>query len=269
MAEFVGSRPVSGKGRSASGPRLVVTFTPLARERYIYRSESYSHEALKRPLTFPAVVDGFASVEDATFGDYDSLAAGQFAIAGAGGPTARRLRTAELRIFTSDFNAVWLENDLGPDDVHRELTTILRCRKPFKMSAAVYPNPGYGELAMNATVRSVGRELTPGLGNVRYFSASVVEDRKLQIERKGAVQASRARGVKLPTSVTVTEATTLRKLSQRFYGTPNGWRIIAKANNLKIGGDTQIIFAKPRKLRIPEVPTASGSLSEQRRGAAI
>lgn len=231
-------------------PRLVVSFRPLKRTRYIYRSETYSHEALRKPLKLPAVVDSFTVSEDTVFSEYESLAKGQFALPGAGGPSARRLRATELRIFTADFDADWLESSLDPGDVHKQLTTIMRTRKAFELQAAVYPSPGYGELSMNATIRSVTRELVPGQANVRYFTVSIVEARKLEIERYGAGKASRKKGTKLPTTYTVDAGESLGFVSRLFYGSPNHWRLIAKANGIKNMG-VATPFKADRKLRVP------------------
>lgn len=66
-------------------------------------------------------------------------------------------------------------------------------------------------------------------------------------------------GIPLPTSYETQLEDTLTSISRKFYGTPNQWRLIAKANNI----------AKPENmprnkvLIIPAPPTGAGTTSTQ------
>lgn len=223
-------RGFGGEGEMPSSPQLVVSFTGLATEKYLYRTPGFSYEALQSPLFLPCVVEDFAFQEQASWTDFTSVAGGDYSTPGAGGPSARKQRTLPLRILATDFIADWIPNYIPPDDLYAELSTILRCRKPFKLAAAIFPSPGYSELTMNATLRSLDRALLPGQASVRYFSIELVEHRTLSVGRR---VASRAKGpVKLPTTVKIQPGDTLRKFAQKFYGSPSRWRDIARANDL-------------------------------------
>lgn len=248
--------------------KLEVVLRPKQGERYRYRSGGFSHEALRKRLIFPAVTDDFQWEETATFNDYATVNAGEFSTPSGGPPTARNERRLDLTVLAADFSPSWMSGDLGILEFHNEIMTVLRCRKPFRMEAGIRPSPGYRELVMNATLRTVRRRLTPGLAGMRYYELSFVEDRQDEQERRGN-KAGRKRGVKLPASHRLVTGDTLRSLSRDYYGTPNLWRLIAEANGLrKIGGEDALLglarFKKSRTIKIPNIskPKVKGQ-SEQ------
>lgn len=245
-------RGFGGSGSLPSTPQLVVVFKGLATEKYLYRSAGFSYEALQSPLYLPCVIEDFAFQEQANFSDFASVAAGDFSTPSAGGPTARKQRTLPLRILATDFAADWIPNYVPPDDLYAELSTILRCRKPFGLTASIFPSPGYNELKMNATLRSLDRSLIPGQASVRYFSVELIEHRTLSVGRR---VASRAKGpVKLPTTVKIEPGDTLRGYARKFYGSPAKWRDIARANDLySWGGDDDLFILLSFPTLFPKV----------------
>lgn len=238
--------------------KLTVSLRALQSERYIYRSATFSYEALRQPLILPAVVDDFEWEEVAEWTDYGTVNGGGFSTPAPGPSSARQPRSLTLRILALDFDAPFLSGDARIEKVHNELMTILRCRKPFQILAGIHPSPGYDEVNMNASLRSVRRRLASGQPAARYFDASVVEDRRDLLERRSS-QASRKRGVKLPAAHKIEANDTLSSLSRDYYGSPNHWRLIAEENGIRTTPPSVRIAARPgfetgRSIMIPKVP---------------
>lgn len=215
---------------------------------------------LAQQLTLPAVTDDFAFGEEAAFEDYDTATGGEYSQAAAWkGVTRRRLRRLDLTFITTDFSAPWLNSARDQADIRAELSRILRSRSPFRFEANVHPDPGYTELEMNATLRSMTRTLRPGTAGTRYWDLSVVEWRDNAIQRRSSV-VSRSRGKQLPTTHTLRAGDTLASLSEKYYGFFAGWRQIAQANGLATWGQntplTQVggYRVGKTKIKIPEKP---------------
>jgi nucleoid-associated protein YgaU len=231
---------------------------------------------LRQPLILPAVTDDFAFTEEAAFEDYDTVTGGEYSQPAAWrGATRRRLRRLDITFLTVDFDPPWVQSRRDQATIRDAAFGMLRGRTPVRMEANVYPDPGYTELEMNVTIRSITRTLRPGLAQARYFDLAVTEWRDNAIQRRSST-ASRRRGtVSLPTTHTLAAGDTLMGLSERYYGFFGGWRQIAQENGLghwgpntplqQIGGSR----VGRTKLRIPEKPdlVSENQISGGRSGA--
>lgn len=233
---------------------LVVRFTSI---------DETNADLLRRPLVLPCVLDDFAFTETAAWENYMTVAAGEFSVPAAGGPTDRSLRTVDsLQMMTVDFDADWLMSGIDQPAARAQLSSLLRYKTPFRLEANVRPDPGYTELEMDAKLVSINRTLRGGLASARYWGLGVEEWRSNKIDRRGAHAPSRGRsGTRLPTSHKLAANETMSVLASRYYGSPAKWRFIAEANGIRNWGPTTPLDQMKRfkvgdKILIPEKPGA-------------
>lgn len=217
-----------------------------------------SKHTLRRPLILPCVLNEFSFEEAAAWENYDTVGGGAFSTPGGGDEKARQLRTTDLEVLTLDWSAPFLAGFSDQATVRRELFAILRHRKPFRLTAAVEPDPGYDELVMNAKLTNIRRRLgqTP---DARYWDLSIEEWRNNEVERQGHSPSRGRNGVRLPAMHKLTENDTLDGLARSYYGNYQAWRRIADANGLRNWGARQELvkhrrYKKGDKIRIPTKP---------------
>lgn len=242
---------------AASG--LVIRFTAI---------DATHPDILRRRLVLPCVTDDFGFTETAAWENYSTVAAGDFSVPSAGGPTERSLRTVDsLQVMTVDFDAAWLMSRISQADARAQLSSILRYKTPFRFEASVRPDPGYAELEMDAKLTSINRTLRGGLASARYWALGVEEWRPNKIDRRGTHAPSRGRGgSRLPTSHKLAVNETMSTLASHYYGSPAQWRFIAEANGIRNWGATTPLDQMKRfkvgdKILIPEKP-GSGILPD-------
>lgn len=224
---------------------------------------------LPAPLVLPALIGGeFSWTEEASFREYETHRAGQFAIPAGGGRGARMLRDiSDLETLTLDWDAPWLqEAGISHGEMRRQIMAIHRARTPVELLASVMPE-GAEELRCLITIRSITKVLRHGEADTRYWTLSIREHRQAETERRTAD----AKDDKLPTRHRITEDTTFRSLARHYYGSEKNWKAIAKANGMpKWGGRTPIAKSKKFKVRdfvkIPKEPKASKPKADPRTG---
>jgi LysM repeat protein len=147
-------------------------------------------------------------------------------------------------------------------DIKAELYRVMRSRRPFKMVATIQ---GRGdELRMNATLRSISRELRPGEADTRYYDLEIKEWRDASVGRKSSANVGRKGGqggqTDLPAKHKLTADDTFNSLSKDYYGSTQFARDIASANGVSGWGMTTPIIQSQRfkvgdSIKIPKKPT--------------
>lgn len=212
------------------------------------------------PLVLPVALGEFTVTEEALHSEYDTVGAGQFSTPSGGDALARQLRTlGGLETLTIDWEAPWLTEWRSPRVVKRELTEILRSKKPVTLLATIRGRPD--EVRMNVTLRSLSRTLRPGEADTRYWSIDVMEWRQPRAGDRREEGDRGARGVSLPRQhrLSALGDESLRDLARRYYGNEAGWRAIAGANGIRnFGSETPLYkhakFKRGSRVKIPLVP---------------
>lgn len=202
---------------------------------------------LREPLYLPAVLGEFAVDESAEHSEYRTVGSGTFSQGTASrrtlSTTARQagadegpdLRSIDLEALTLDWDAPWLlERGVSPAHVKRELTRILRSKKPFEVLAMLrLGETRPEEVRMYATLRSVRRVLKHGEADTRYYSLSLREWRRPGVTRRAHSAREGRHRRKLPAKHVLKAGDTLYSLSKYYYGEYRGWRDIAEANGIR------------------------------------
>lgn len=228
---------------------------------------------LDEPMYLPVVLGEFTVDEDFDHRDYDTVSAGQFSTPGGGGPTSRQLRAVDLEMMTIDWHAYarFLTNpQLDPEDARREVLKIGRAKTPFEILADIQLGSGPEELRMKATIRSVRRTLKPGEADTRYYTLVLKEWRDNAIGRRSAGSGAGS----LPTTATLTAATTLTSLARHFYPSIPlnlAWRTIAQENGVTSWGASTPLVQSQRfkvgdKVKIPRISMVKASGPENTNG---
>lgn len=200
---------------------------------------------LERSLVLPAVLGDFEHDEEASFSEYETVSEGEFSAPAAGDASARKLRSVELEVLTSEAEYPWLKSVRSMWDVRDELYSILRHKRPFRFLATMEDvkstkePTSHTELKMDATLRSVRRSLRHGQPGQRYYALSLREFRDNAIQR-------RASSRRFPLKHKLTRDDTLESLAKLYYGSYRHARHLGEANGLRRWGLSDKIWDHPK-----------------------
>lgn len=202
---------------------------------------------LKEEFQFPAPpLDELAITGAFSWGDYDTLAAGQFS------------RPASMQLKTVSFDTIFVADDywwafynpmrkMGwtTQRVAKELDKVMRSGTPVWMVIEEVQNSpndtgeaaasawDFGEeplLRMLATLRTFTHSTRAGEPDARYASVAFTEHRVAGAQERAVGKGTAASG-KLPAAITMKDVKgSLHDLATSYYGSASQWTLIKAAN---------------------------------------
>jgi hypothetical protein len=230
---------------------------------------------LPTELYLPVVIgQEFRYAKSGGHNNYDSVSAGEFSQAIAGEKAPKLLTIDQLDTVAMIWEPRWVTNPgQGYERVPDELEKTLDSRQPFQL--LIWNAGERPDINCWATLRSFEPQVRHGEPDARYFTLSFSQYRRPIVKRLGKGKgsgggggASRKKGKRrpgLPTKHVLKATDTLRSLSERYYGTGSGWRVIADKNGVNRWGSEDPLVDMSRfrvgsKVIIPEFFTASFGL---------
>lgn len=226
-----------------------------------------SNRVLRRALYLPCILGDLELPEEFGITDYDTVSAGEFSTADSTDPTARRLRSVDLETLNVDWHrwARWSHNrGLSIEDLRDELTAIGRARTAFDVLATMQVAKGAPSMVRwPATMRELATTLKAGEADTRYWRIGLREWRDGSVERLGRGRSEGAARRKLPTTIEITRATTLRSIARHFFGSDASIaavaRAVCKANGLGTWPSTKPLHEHKRlkvgsRVKVPRPP---------------
>jgi hypothetical protein len=214
---------------------------------------------LRKPLRFPvALGDTFEVTEDAGWEDYETVGAGELSSPRLG-PGARGLESFTGETMSCTWDPSWMTYPgQNPGDVREALQDVLRSRSPFYLLALVGPTGHRPEFSGLATMRTLTRTLRHGEPDARYYTIDFRRYREAEVGRRRHVEGGGG-NPRLPTHHELKDDDTLESLARRYYGKPNLWKWIARANGIHSWGSRDPIVETHRyhagdRLLIPKPP---------------